>query len=293
MPISAELRQWPKISIVTPSFNQGAFLEQTIRSVLLQGYPNLQYIVIDGGSTDDSLDIIRKYAPWLDFWVSEPDRGQAHAINKGLRRASGDWVAWQNSDDIFYPGAFQSVARAALANPHVDLLIGDMMLIDEEDNEIRDIRYVRPTYRALLAEGMVLTNQAAFWRSAVHAEIGYLDESLDYGFDYEWFLRLLRRHKGEHVNRVWGGLRVHGGTKTSRMQHKFEEEYRAILKGRAVSWWEKRVYQLRRLALTLANGNIRYVTRGTFRRFACAACRLIGARPGVRAGGSSGVNERR
>ncbi|MES2692498.1 MAG: glycosyltransferase family 2 protein [Verrucomicrobiota bacterium] len=103
----------PRISIVTPSFNQAAFLEETIRSVLLQGYPNLQYIVIDGGSTDGSVDILRKYEPWLDYWVSEPDRGQSHAIGKGLARCDGTWFNWINSDDLLLPNALACLATAA------------------------------------------------------------------------------------------------------------------------------------------------------------------------------------
>ena len=97
---------WPRISIVTPSFNQGQFIEETIRSILLQGYPNLEYIIIDGGSTDESVEIIKKYEPWLTYWVSEKDRGQAHAINKGLERCTGEILAYINSDDYYYPGCF-------------------------------------------------------------------------------------------------------------------------------------------------------------------------------------------
>lgn len=109
-------RDWPKISIVTPSYNQGQFIEETIRSVLLQGYPNLEYIVIDGGSTDNSLEIIQKYEPWLRYWISEPDEGQADAIHKGFQRASGDLLAWQNSDDFYQLGAFQRIAEFFLGN---------------------------------------------------------------------------------------------------------------------------------------------------------------------------------
>jgi hypothetical protein len=105
-------REWPRISIVTPSYNQGQFVEETIRSILLQGYPNLEYIVIDGGSKDESVEIIRKYEPWLTYWVSEPDRGQSHAINKGMTRTTGELVAWLNSDDLYLQNAFARVATS-------------------------------------------------------------------------------------------------------------------------------------------------------------------------------------
>ena len=195
----------PRITIITPSFNQAAFLERTILSVLEQNYPNLEYIVIDGGSSDGSIDIIRKYQNHLAYWVSEPDHGQAHAINKGLKRATGDWVGWQNSDDIFYPGAFMHAAQAAIRSAKTELIIGDINLINEQDSVIREMRYVRPTYESLLAEGMVLTNQAAFWRRSLHDRIGWLNESLHYGFDYEWFLRVLREtDQAVHVPQCLG-----------------------------------------------------------------------------------------
>ena len=204
----------PRITVVTPSFNQAAYLERTILSVLDQGYPNLEYIIIDGGSTDGSVEIIRRYADRLAWWVSEPDRGQTDAINKGLRRATGEWVAWQNSDDIYYPGTFYHLAAAAAKHPNADLIIGDMMLIDEHDRPLRDIRYVKPSYKALLAEGMVLTNQSAFWRSSVHAKIGMMNEGMHYSFDYEWFLRLTQQVKCAHTAHILGALRLHGETKT-------------------------------------------------------------------------------
>lgn len=257
----------PSISIVTPSFNQAEYLERTILSVLDQNYPNLEYIIIDGGSTDGSIDIIRKYADHLAYWVSEPDRGQAHAINKGLERATGDWVAWQNSDDVFYPDAFSKLAMAATAEPNAGLIIGDMNLIDKDDVLLRDIKYVRPTYKSLLAEGMVLANQSAFWRRDVHAKIGYLNESLDCVFDVEWFLRMLQSGvRATHVNAVWGGLRIHEDTKTSNRQAVFAREYKVILAGREVSNLVRRCYQIRRTVLTLAQGHWGYVARGIFDR---------------------------
>lgn len=257
---------WPRISIITPSFNQAAFLERTILSVLGQNYPNLEYIIIDGGSTDGSLDIIRRYASHLSYWVSEPDRGQAHAINKGLQRATGEWVAWQNSDDIYYPGAFNSLASKARSASRDALLIGNMNLIDSEGRVLRDIKYVRPTYQSLLAEGMVLANQAAFWRRDVHEVVGYLNESFDCGFDYDWFLRLLMQRTASHVNVVWGGLRSHQDSKTHNRQRTFDKEFQEITEGRVASPSIKRKYQIRRAFLMMAQGDLGYVLRGCLRR---------------------------
>ena len=117
---------WPKISIVTPSFNQGKYIEETIRSVLLQGYPDIEYIVIDGGSMDASLDIIKKYERWLTYWVSEPDKGQSHAINKGFAKSSGEIYAYINSDDFYCPSAFGTVAPMFEKMVSLTLLLGNV-----------------------------------------------------------------------------------------------------------------------------------------------------------------------
>lgn len=257
---------WPKISVITPSFNQAQFLEETIQSVFSQRYPNLEYFIIDGGSTDGSVDIIRRYADRLAGWISEADGGQAHAINKGLRMATGEWVGWQNSDDFYYPDAFESLARAARRHPRADLIIGDMQLVNARGGPIRDIRYVKPTHGALLAEGMVLTNQAAFWRRSVHADVGFLDENYDCGFDFDWFLRLTRARRSTHVNAIWGAWRLHDNAKASRRQEIFQSEYHRILHGRQPSPWMKRLYQVRRMALLLAQGRVSYVARGIWER---------------------------
>jgi len=257
----------PKITIITPSYNQAEYLEATIKSVLDQNYANLEYIIIDGGSTDGSVEIIKRYTDHLAYWVSEPDDGQSHAINKGLQRATGEWIGWQNSDDVYYPNAFKLVARKIAKNSQLDLIIGDINLIDETGNVIRDMRYVKPTYQSLLAEGMVLTNQAAFWKRNLHQRLGWLDEALHYGFDYEWFLRILAETKrATHIPEVIGALRYHDNTKTSQYQQKFIEEYQHILIGRVVPNWKKRFYLIRRLLLTLLNGHIKYVYRGIIHR---------------------------
>lgn len=258
----------PSITVVTPSYNQAAYLERTILSVLNQGYPNLEFIIIDGGSTDGSVDIIKHYSSQLAYWESTPDRGQSHAINKGLQRATGDWVCWQNSDDVFYPSAFLLVAQAVQKSPQLDFIIGDINLIDEADNLIRPYCLVRPTYKSILAEGMVLSNQAAFWKRAIHNEVGWLDESLHYGFDYEWFLRLLKyTNKSYHISEFLGALRFHKETKTSLYQEKFKNEYSTILEDRKLSTSVKIFYKVRRLVLLLKYGRLDYVFKGLKFRF--------------------------
>jgi glycosyltransferase involved in cell wall biosynthesis len=257
---------WPRLSAVTPSFNQAPYLERTIRSVLLQGYPNLEYIVIDGGSTDGSVEIIRKYERWITFWVSEPDHGQASAINKGLKRATGDWLAWQNSDDIFYPGAFAAIAMRSLRRPDADLIIGNINLIDEDDHVLTDLRFVRPTFKALLAEGMVLTNQAAFWRRSVHQQIGWLKEEMVCAFDYEWFLRVLEQRSADHIDCVLGGFRIHRQAKSNVISTRCRQEREQAVRGRQLPGWQVRVLQARRLALMFAGGHFFYLARALIRR---------------------------
>jgi len=256
----------PKISVITPSYNQAEFLERTIKSVLDQGYENLEYIIIDGGSTDNSVEIIKRYEQHLAYWVSEPDEGQTDAINKGLLRATGEWVAWQNSDDVYYSGAFQKLAEVAIGNDAVDLIIGDMILLDANDKPLRDIRYVKPTYRSLLAEGMVLTNQAAFWRRKIHDKIGYFRPDLHFGFDYEWFLRVAQATDAVHVPQFFGGLRIHGETKTTLHANRFLDEYREILGGREMASAFKYLYKVRRFLLMIVQGQFAYIGRGLVKR---------------------------
>jgi glycosyltransferase involved in cell wall biosynthesis len=251
---------------VTPSFNQAEYLERTILSVLGQDYPNLEYIIIDGGSTDGSIDIIRKYEKQLAFWISEPDSGQVDAINKGLRRATGEWVGWQNSDDIYYPGALRAAADAIIEHSDAELVVGNMRLIDADDRVLRELVYCKPSHEALLCEGMVLTNQSALWRRSVHDRIGYIDPRYHYCFDYEWFLRVTRTAKGCHAKKFWGGYRLHDQTKTSNHAACFRAERAQIIEGRAPGRLRRRGYQLRRLLSLLGQGEVRYVLRGIWRR---------------------------
>jgi len=258
--------KYPKISVIVPSYNQALFLERTICSIINQDYPNLELIVIDGGSKDGSLNIIEKYQEYIFYSESQKDKGQTNAINKGLKKATGEWVCWQNSDDIFTESSFSTLAKYANEKPGIDVLIGNINLIDGSDNIIRDIKYVKPTYRSILAEGMVLTNQAAFWKRAVHERIGYLAEDLHYGFDYEWFLRLLKEFDAHHVNETLGGYRIHGETKTSLHKEKFKDEYDKFLPKSIPGRLEKKFFLFRRICLLILNHNYRYVLRG-FKNF--------------------------
>jgi len=180
---------WPRISIVTPSYNQGQFIEETIRSILLQGYPNLEYIVIDGDSSDNSVDIIRKYKPWLAYWVSEKDKGQTDAINKGWRQSSGKWIAYLNSDDTLEPNTLHRVADAFLRHP-TDFVYGSCYLTDEHSQILK--KWHPPQVEvARLAFGNVFAQQTVFFRRDMLNQLGYLDEQFHFVMDYEYWLRAI------------------------------------------------------------------------------------------------------
>jgi glycosyltransferase involved in cell wall biosynthesis len=206
---------YPKISIITPSYNQSQFLEKTILSVLNQNYPNLDYIVIDGGSMDESVDIIRKYEDYLSFWISEKDDGQADAINRGFKLAQGDLIAWQNSDDIYLPNSFLEVATTVKNNPAVDLVFGNILLIDKSDLVIKEMRFVPFLVDHLLYAGWNLSSQAAFWSRRLMNAAGPL-KNTDVLFDFDWFIRLggISR-KVKFKRKFLGCYRIHGKSKFS------------------------------------------------------------------------------
>ena len=206
-----------KISVITPSFNQAVFLEQTIKSVLGQGYSNLEYIVIDGGSSDGSVDIIKRYADQLAYWVSEPDSGQVAAINKGFRRATGEIVCWLNSDDVLMPGALANVA-AAFRDPSVEWVVGQCCVIDQAGSEKQrfESRYSSdPASWFRIATDFFLPQPSSFWRRSVLDRLGYLDEAMHYAFDYEYWLRMLTHGlRPMLVDDVLAGFRTHDSSKS-------------------------------------------------------------------------------
>ena len=233
-----------KLSIVTPSFNQGEFLEQTILSVLNQNYEQLEYIVIDGGSTDESVEIIRRYEDCLAYWVSEKDRGQVHAINKGLERVTGDIVAYLNSDDLYLPGAFAAVVEHFKENPACEWLCGDTMMFGEKGHRTELITADVPKSAAHCLSWAYLAPQPGmFWKRELVQPRGF-DEKWNYVFDHELYVRLLLDgHRCEHLPVPVAAYRLHGTSKTVAEPDRFDKEFDLIadiyegqLKGAARRW---------------------------------------------------------
>ena len=162
----------PKMSIVTPSYNQAEFLEKTILSILNQNCPNLEYIIIDGGSTDGSVEIIKKYEKYLAYWISEKDNGQAHAIKKGFEKSTGQILAWLNSDDTYLPGALFKIARVFQNNPDADLVFGNIYHIDSLDRRIGELGFTKFNFSTLIYGGGNLHQTGAFWTRGIYDKIG-------------------------------------------------------------------------------------------------------------------------
>ena len=204
----------PLVSIVTPSYNQGHFIEETIRSVLFQDYDNIEYIVIDGGSTDDTLDILHRYEGQLT-WISEPDKGQSHAINKGFKMARGSIVAWLNSDDTFLPGAIDTAVSHFEANPEVEMLYGEGYLIDEEGNIKQRFPATEPfNLWRLIYYGDYILQQTVFMKLRVLEKVGMLDESLHFGMDWDLWIRVGKNYRIDYINKFLGNLREYDEAKT-------------------------------------------------------------------------------
>jgi glycosyltransferase involved in cell wall biosynthesis len=224
---------WPRISVVTPSYNQGKFIEQTIRSVLLQGYPNLEYLVIDGGSTDESVDVIKKYEKHLAYWVSERDRGQSHAINKGFARATGDILCWLNSDDFYLPGTLRVVAESLTAGTFA--VVGHCVQVFVDG---------RPPYRGVgrfesldrllqFWKGYQMHQPSIFWRREVFEKIGYLDESQHLTMDFDYWVRIARHFQFQNLDRELSCATYHDAAKTG---DNFEQ-YRQHLRIQSKRYW--------------------------------------------------------
>jgi glycosyltransferase involved in cell wall biosynthesis len=205
----------PLVSIVTPSFNQGRFLEETIRSVLDQDYPNIEYILIDGGSTDETLEIIHRYADRLAWWVSEPDRGQTDAINKGFGHARGEILAWLNSDDTYLPQAVSAAVSYLQEHLEAGMVYGDANLVDEMGGVIGKFPARQTDYRRLRRGYVHIPQQASFFRASLWRKVGPLDPTFYFAMDYDLWVRLARLAPLHYQPQLWANFRLHGGGKTS------------------------------------------------------------------------------
>jgi len=221
---------YPKISIITPSYNQGKFIEETIRSVLLQNYPNLEYIIIDGGSTDESVEIIKKYAPWITYWVSEPDNGQTHAINKGFKKATGEITNWLNSDDVLCPNALFHIANKFMEDEKIQFVFGDLIVFDDNNNRgEKEVSYNASrkfdnlNIRALFS--FPYGQPASYYKRSLFEEIGYLDESFNFTMDVDFFVRIALNHEMHQIPDFICKFRLHSESKTCTIGDVREREY--------------------------------------------------------------------
>lgn len=219
------------VSVIIPSYQQGIFLERTLQSVLSQGSEVGEIIVQDGGSTDGSVEILRRYGelhPGLIQWTSGKDGGQTAAINTGLKKATGDIVCYLNSDDVFYPGALRAVREIFGIKPDVDFVYGLADHIDEEDKVLEPYEIESWDYRRLI-ENCYFCQPATFWRRSVHGKVGYFDESLQFCMDYEFWLRAGQSCKFFHLALPLAGARRHREAKTFRLRHVGHQEINRIM----------------------------------------------------------------
>ncbi|NQT32329.1 MAG: glycosyltransferase [Candidatus Omnitrophica bacterium] len=204
-----------RISIVTPSLDQEGFLERTIKSVVRQTRPPYEYFVIDGGSSDESVEIIKKHHHSISYWVSEPDKGQSEAINKGFRRASGEWLCWLNGDDVLFPNALEKVQKVINSTQGIDIITGNIVCIDKNDVIIKCIKTPGMNWY-LYGRGVgSFTAPAVFFRKKLYEEARGLDDNLHISMDVDlWHKFREKNARIYHINEYLGAFRIHSSSKT-------------------------------------------------------------------------------
>jgi len=216
------------VSIVTPSYNQALYLEQTIQSVLEQAYPRIEYIVVDGASTDNSFEIIKKYNDRLAYWISEKDSGQAEAINKGFARARGEILAWLNSDDYYLPDTVSAVVRCFEENPDVVMAYGDMLAVDGNGQTINLLKYKQLSLEDLLSF-QIIGQPSVFFRRSALEKAGLLDTSFHFMLDHHLWIRLAQEGTIMHMPQVWSAARYHAQAKNRARAAEFGREAFRVL----------------------------------------------------------------
>ena len=225
-----------KVSIITPSYNQANFIERTIQSILTQSHDDIEYIIMDGGSTDGTVEILKKYSDRI-IWRSEKDKGQSNGINKGLKIATGDVIAYLNSDDTYEPDAIKRVVNFFQKNPDKKWVYGKCKIINENDREIRksitaykNILLKKYSYSKLLSENFI-SQPATFWRRELFSEIGYFNEDEHFCMDYEYWLRIGKKYSAGVINRYLANFRYYINSKSGGVNKKqFQDELRIAKK---------------------------------------------------------------
>jgi GT2 family glycosyltransferase len=251
------------VSIITPSYNQAPYLEQTIRSVLEQDYPHIEYIVVDGGSTDNSAEIIQKYADRLAYWISERDSGQAEAINKGFARANGEIVAWLNSDDYYMLNTVSFVVQCFEQNPDVVMVYGDMLAVDGEGQPINVLKYKQLSLEDLLCF-QIIGQPSVFFRRSALEKTGRLEPSFHFMLDHHLWIRLAEQGRILHVPQVWSAARYHPAAKNRAKAAEFgREAFRVLDWAKEQPGLAESVLRVKRRALASAHRyDARYLLDG-------------------------------
>ena len=249
----------PRIAVVTPSFNQGEYIEATLRSVVSQGYEALEYVVVDGGSTDGSVDTIQRYECDLASWVSEPDNGHAHALNKGFAKTTGEIMCWINSSDLHYPWTLRTVAQVFSELPQVEWLMGVPTTLDERGDLKHVMTGASNAYDILAGNYHVIQQESVFWRRSLWERSGgRLNENLERAADFDLWLRFLRLAPLYHAQTILGGFRVHGDALGQEGGREYERESEAVF-ARFVAEQDRRTLWRARLVRAIGPGRRKIV----------------------------------